>query len=231
MSFQNKVVWITGASSGIGAALAKALAADGPKFVLSARRQDALEAVAQDLTAKGVPADDIFVLPFDILDEGARASATDAVMDRFGRIDLLVNNAGRSQRSLALDTDMQTYRDLFELDVFAQIDLTKRVLPIMIAQKSGHIAITSSVAGKIGAQLRTGYCAAKHAMQGFFDALRAEVASEGIHVTSILPGFVQTEISKNAMRGDGTAFGVVTESIEGGMDVDAAAAVMAKGLR
>ncbi|MEM1140800.1 MAG: SDR family NAD(P)-dependent oxidoreductase, partial [Pseudomonadota bacterium] len=111
------------------------------------------------------------------------------------------------------------------------IDLTKRVLPIMIAQKSGHIAVTSSVAGKIGAQLRTGYCAAKHAMQGFFDALRAEVASEGIHVTSILPGFVRTEISKNAMRGDGTAFGVVTDNVEAGMDVDAAAGVMAKGLR
>lgn len=231
-AFKDKVIWITGASSGIGEAVALVLAGHGAKLVLSARRQDALEAVKAACCAapNNASADKIMVLPLDVTDDAAQDLAVKAVMDQFGRIDMLFNNAGISQRSLCVDTDMAVYRKLFEIDVFAQISLTKRVLPIMLKQRSGHMVVTASVAGKVGVALRTGYCAAKHAMMGFFDALRAEVDEHGIHVSTVVPGFIKTDISKNALKGDGSAFGILSQAIGGGMPVDEAAQVIVKGL-
>ena len=173
----------------------------------------------------------VLCVPFDVADESAIAPAVTQVLDKFGQIDMLINNAGISQRSMAVDTEMSAYRKLFEVDVFGQMALTKAVLPHMLEREQGHIAITSSVAGKIGAPFRTGYCAAKHAVMGFFDALRTEVAHKNIRVTTITPGFVQTNIAKNAIRGDGQAFGGNDESIKGGMEVGEAAGVIMKGLR
>jgi len=144
---------------------------------------------------------------------------------------MLINNAGISQRSLCVDTDMSVYRHLFEVDVLGQIALTKAVLPRMLEQRSGHIVITSSVAGKVGVPYRTGYCAAKHAVMGFYDALRAETAHHGIGVTTITPGFIRTNISVHALKGDGTTFGAVDDDIEGGMDVTKCAEVIMEGLR
>ncbi len=226
--FSGKSVWITGASSGIGEALAMKMAADGADLILSARRTEELNRV-KDACINVAPGAKILVLPLDVTDEACMPEAVKAARDFTGRIDMLVNNAGISQRSLCVDTEMETYRRLFEVDVFGQIALTKLVLPIMIEQKSGHMAVTASVAGKIGVRQRTGYCAAKHAMMGFFDALRAEVAEHGVKVTAITPGYICTNIAKYALKGDGSEFDKVDKNIAGGMDVDKAADVIMQG--
>jgi NAD(P)-dependent dehydrogenase (short-subunit alcohol dehydrogenase family) len=227
--FKDKSVWITGGSSGIGEALALQLAAQGAKITLSARREDALNRVRDLCISQGSDAGDILVLPLDVTDHESMPAAVASVINTFGRIDMLINNAGISQRSLCVDTDMSVYRQILEVDVLGQIALTKSVLPLMLEQGSGHIAITSSVAGKIGAPQRTGYCAAKHAVMGFFDALRAEVSRHGMQVTTITPGFIRTNISVNALKGDGSEFGTVDDDIAGGMDVTRCVEVIMDG--
>jgi len=224
------VVWITGASSGIGEALAIEYAKRGSVLILSARREDVLREVKQQCVNVGCQADHIFVLPVDVTDEKGMAEKVAQALQFKGQIDLLINNAGVSQRSTFMETELSTYRTLFDVDVFGQIALTKHVLPIMIKQQSGHIAVTASVAGKMGVPFRTGYCAAKHAMMGFFDALRAEIAHHNIHVSTITPGFIRTNVSENALSGDGTAFGQVDENIAGGMAPDECAKVVVSGL-
>ena len=229
--FRNQVAWITGASSGIGEALALQFATEGAKVVLSARREEELNRVKELCIGKGLSSEEILVLPLDVTDQDSMPGAVQRVTDFFGRIDWLINNAGISQRSLCVDTDISVYRQLFEVDVIGQIALTKKVLPLMLDQGSGHIAITSSVAGKIGVPYRTGYCAVKHAVMGFFDALRAEMASQGIQVTTITPGFIHTNISVHALKGDGSEYGVVDADIAAGMDVTRCAEVIMDGFR
>ena len=151
-------------------------------------------------------------------------------MHAFSRIDMLINNAGMSQRSYCLYTDMDVYRTMVEVNVLGQIALTKQVLPLMAEQGSGHMVVTASVAGKVGAPLRTGYCAAKHAVMGFFDALRSEVAHQGILVSTVVPGFIRTNISTNALKGSGEAVGKMDADIESGMDVSECARVVVQGL-
>jgi dehydrogenase/reductase SDR family protein 7 len=229
MDFRDQVVWITGASSGIGEALALALAAKGARLVLSARNGQELERVAGACAEAGAAANGVLVLPLDVTDYAAMAPAVERVVDTFGRIDLLINNAGISQRSFCVDTEFDVYRQLMEVDVLGQIALTKAVLPRMLAQGRGHLAVTASVAGKVGAPLRTGYCAAKHAVMGFFDALRTEVATDGLRVTTIVPGFIRTNVSRNALGGSGSATGETDEDIAGGMDPADCAAVIVDG--
>ena len=227
--FNNQVIWITGASSGIGEALAYEFAQRGALLVLSARREDELMRVKKACIGKGAKPDNIMVLTLDVTDVAALPGKVEAVKAQWGRIDMLINNAGISQRSLCVDTDMATYRRLFEVDVFGQIALTKEVLPVMLNQGSGHVAVTASLAGKIGVPLRTGYCAAKHAMMGFFDALRFEVSSKNIRITTITPGFIRTSISEHALNGDGSKFGEMDANIAGGMDVNECAKVIMRG--
>ncbi|WP_262694947.1 SDR family oxidoreductase [Kordiimonas aquimaris] len=229
--FENQVVWITGASSGIGEALAYEFAKCGARLILSARREDELTRVMQSCVQNGAAADSISIVLLDVTDEAALPSKVADAQALWGRIDMLINNAGISQRSLCIDTDMATYRRLFEVDVFGKIALTKEVLPIMLKQGSGHMAVTASVAGKIGVSQRTGYCAAKHAMMGFFDALRSEVSKDGIRVTTITPGFIRTAISEHALKGDGSKFGKVDANIAGGMDVKECASVIMRGFK
>ncbi|MEP3167446.1 MAG: SDR family oxidoreductase, partial [Marinobacter sp.] len=202
-----QTVWITGASSGIGEALALKYAQDGACLVLSARREDELERVAARCRGAGLASDQVLVLPLDVTDWESLAGKVQKVLDTFGGVDLLVNNAGVSQRSLCKDTDMSVYQKLMDVDVMGQIALTKAVLPHMLERGAGHLAVTSSVAGKVGAPMRTGYCAAKHAVMGFFDALRAEVEGQGVSVSTITPGFIRTDIARNALSGDGSAYG------------------------
>jgi dehydrogenase/reductase SDR family protein 7 len=228
-NFKQKVIWITGASSGIGEALTKEFAERGARVVLSARKEPELERVSSECIAAGAATDDLLVLPLDVVDYDAMPSAVNKIMACFGRIDMLINNAGMSQRSFCIETDMSVYRAMLEVNVFGQIALTKQVLPIMLEQGSGHIAITASVAGKVGAPLRTGYCAAKHAVMGFFDALRTEVASQGIKVTTITPGFIRTNVSVNALGADGNPTGKIDDNIANGMDVTECGAVIMNG--
>ena len=225
-SFENQVVWITGASSGIGEALALAFAKRGAKLILSARSTEKLEALAQKCKEMAADTSDAIALTLDVTDEASLAGKTKAAWFTFGQVDLLINNAGISQRSSFLTTSMETYRTLFEVDVFGQIALTKAVVPLMIEQGFGHVAVTASVAGNVGAPFRTGYCAAKHAVMGFFDALRTEVTDKNIEVTTITPGYIRTSISENALTGDGKAFGKVDSNIGKGMSADDCAEVI-----
>ena len=229
--YSEKTIWITGASSGIGEALAVAFAREGAQLVLSARRGKELERVQKRCEQEGTGKVEHLVLPLDVTDHDAAGPAAERVKSRFGHIDALINNAGISQRSLCIDTEMAVYRRIMEVDVLGQINLTQAVLPMMLEQGSGQIAITSSVAGKVGVPYRTGYCAAKFAVIGFNDALRAEVANQGISVHTIVPGYVQTNISMHALKGDNSEFGKVDKVIAGGMDVDRCAAVILKGLK
>ena len=226
MEFTGKTIWITGASSGIGAALARAFSAAGAAVILSGRRAHALAAIAAELNTESL------ALPFEVTDYDALPNIIDAAWTWRNGVDLLVNNAGISQRSLALDTSMDVYRRIMEVDFFAPVALTQLIVPHMVARKSGHIAAVSSVAGKIGSPLRTGYSAAKHALIGYCDALRAETElAYHIGVTTILPGSVRTAIATNALQGDGSVRGVSDENIDNGMDPADVAQQVLEGLR
>jgi dehydrogenase/reductase SDR family member 7B len=223
-----QVVWITGASSGIGAALAKQYARAGANLILSGRRQYALEKIA----AECLPAQSLILL-FEATDYDVLSSVVEQAIAWRGHVDVLVNNAGISQRSLAIDTDFKVYRQLMEVDFFGPLKLTQLLLPHFIARKSGALVQISSVAGKVGAPLRTGYCAVKHALVGYSDALRAEVAQSGIKVHVVTPGFIATPIAEQALTGDGSTYGRrnTPDPTQLGMNVDAAAQVIMAGIR
>lgn len=220
--YTNKTVWITGASSGIGAALAKTFSAAGADIILSGRRIDALETVALGLKTESL------ILPFDVTDYDSLSGHVETAWDWKGRVDILINNAGISQRSLALHTDPQVYTDLLNIDLIAPIWLTQINLPKMVEAGGAEIVAISSVAGRIGAPLRTAYCAAKHGLIGYMDALRAEVElTHNIKVLNVLPGSVATNVDVNALSGDGTKHGKVDENIAKGDDpMDCAAAIL-----
>lgn len=220
--FENKTVWITGASSGIGAALAKTYSAAGASIILSGRRVEVLEAVKDQL------ATDAIILPFEVTDYEALAGHVESAWDWKGRVDILINNAGVTQRSLAIETDPQVYTDLINIDLIAPIWLTQLNLPRMAKAGGAHIVGISSVAGRIGSPLRTAYSAAKHGLIGYLDALRTEVeVLHNIKVTNVLPGSVATNVSRNALTKDGTKRGKSDENIDKGDDpMDCAAAIL-----
>lgn len=225
MSFKGKTAWITGASSGIGEALAGALLEEGAFVILSGRRVDELKRVSER------HGNATLIHPFEAADFAVIDDMAKRALDWRGGIDLLVNNAGISQRSLAVDTKFDVYRRIVDIDLLAPIALTQAVLPSMVERKSGHIAAVSSVAGKVGAPLRTAYCAAKHGVTGYFDALRAEVETAyGIKVTTIFPGSVRTAVAANALNADGTVRGVSDVNIDNGIPADVAAAQILVGL-
>ncbi|XP_045422221.1 dehydrogenase/reductase SDR family member 7 [Lemur catta] len=196
------VVWVTGASSGIGEELAYQLSKLGVSLVLSARRVPELERVKRRCLENGnLKEKDILVLPLDLTDRSSHEAATKTVLQEFGRIDILVNNGGRSQRSLCVDASMDVYKELIELNYLGTVSLTKCVLPHMIERKQGKIVTVNSFMGIIAAPLSSGYSASKHALQGFFNSLRTELDNTcpGIVVSNICPGPVQSDIVKNAL--------------------------------
>jgi NADP-dependent 3-hydroxy acid dehydrogenase YdfG len=214
--FHDRVVWITGASAGVGAALARAFHAEGARVVLSARRESRLAWVRAGLGGDA----EALVLPLDLEDQPALASKVETVMARFGRIDVLVNNAGLTQRALLAETDLAVYRRLFEVNLFGPLALTKLVLPHMIARRAGHIVVTSSIAGRYSSPLRSGYNGAKRALEGVFESLRAELWPHGIDVTLLVLGAVATDMSLNALRGDGSAYGRRNRVLAAGFSPD-----------
>ena len=204
MRFEGKTVWITGASSGIGEALAVAWSREGARLVLSARNAAELERVRR---ACNDP-ERHRVVPLDLTDTNAIVAAA----QRVGEVDVLVHSGGVSQRSFAAETDLATDRAIMELNYFGTIALTKAVLPSMLARKSGHIVPISSVIGYVGIPTRSAYSASKHALHGFFEALRAETAKDGIRITMVVPGYVRTKVSENALRGDGSRHGKLDDT-------------------
>ncbi|WP_375445954.1 SDR family oxidoreductase [uncultured Fibrella sp.] len=190
------------------------LARQGTRLVLSARRLDELQRVA---AATGLPDSHLLILPLDVTDEALLPTHVQTVLAQFGQIDSVFLNAGITQRSFVSETDFAVYRRLMDVNFFGAIALTQAVLPTMLAQKGGHFVVTSSVSGKIGVKQRSGYCASKHALHGFFDSLRAEVASEGLNVTIVCPGYIKTPISQSALDAQGGRYGKSDTHQEQGM--------------
>lgn len=217
---QDQVWWITGASSGIGAALARALGARGAKLILSGRNVAALEEVAAD------SATETLILPFEATDYAALPAIAEQAWGWRGRIDGLVNNAGISQRSLAVETDFSVYQQIIGVDLLAPIALTQQLLPRMVGAGGGQIIAISSVAGIAGVPLRSAYSAAKHGIIGYHDAVRAENEHLGLKVLVVAPGSVRTNVSRNALNADGSTRGTSDAAIENGLSPDDAAAQM-----
>jgi len=213
-SFKDKVVWITGASSGIGEALAYQSAKAGAKLVLSARRENELNRVKSNCK---LPDENILVVPLDLAEHDQMEQKVEQVMTHFGRIDILINNGGISQRSLIMDTDFSVYKKLVDIDYLGTVALSKAVLPVFVKQKSGHFGVITSLMGKFASPLRSGYCGAKHALHGFFDALRMEHEDDGIKVTLICPGYIHTNVSVNALTADGSAQNTMDAATGNGM--------------
>ena len=192
--------WITGASSGIGEALSLALNRRGERVILSARRANELERVRQHCAFP----DRVCVLPLDLSAADTLAQKTEEAVAAFGSIDVLIHNGGISQRSRVSDTALEVDRRLMEVNFFGTVALTKALLPHFVARQAGHFVIISSLVGKFGTPLRSAYAASKHALHGFFDSLRAEHHHDNLRVTMVCPGFVRTQVSVNALTGDGT---------------------------
>lgn len=212
-----KTAWITGASSGIGEGLAKGWLARGGRCVLSGRNVAALEAVAANAP------DRCLVLPFESTDSAALPGLVEKAVAFTGNVDVLVNNAGISQRSLAVDTAFPVYQKIVDVDLLAPIALTQALLPHLVARGSGQLIMISSVAGKVGSPMRTAYSAAKHGLIGYSDALRAETAGLGLKVLVVTPGSVRTGVSVNALTADGSTRGVSDSAIENGYPPEYAA--------
>jgi short-subunit dehydrogenase len=206
----NKVIWITGASSGIGESLAYELAKKGAKLILSARRKEELERVKGNCFKEAQP--NIRILPLDLTQTATLQLSVEAASQLFGHVDILINNGGISQRSLVKDTAMEVDRRLMEVNYFGAVALTKYLLPHFIKRKEGHFVNVSSLTGKFGTPYRSGYAASKHALHGFFDAVRAEHFQDNIKVTMICPGFIHTPITYAALTGDGSALNKMDEA-------------------
>ena len=198
---KGKVIWVTGASSGVGEALAYELARKGAKLILSSRRKEELERVKGSCLIDAQ--NNIRILPLDLSKSETLEVSTEAALQFFGNIDILINNAGVSQRSLAKGTGLQVDRRLMEINYFGTIALTKYLLPVMTKSKSGHIVTVSSLVGKFGSPYRSGYAGSKHALHGFFDSLRAELWKDKINITIICLGFIHTKLSVNALTENG----------------------------
>lgn len=214
MSFQDKVIWITGASSGIGEALSYKLHEQGAKLILSSRRKHALQEVKNNCLGD---TSNIHILRLDLAETDALTEKADQALEIFGHIDILINNGGISQRSKAVETQMDVLQKVMDVNFFGTVALTKAVLPMMIERKSGHIVVISSVMGKFGTRLRSSYAASKHALQGYFDSLRQEVHQHHIDITLVCPGFVKTNVTKNALEGDGSKYGKMGEGQKKGL--------------
>ena len=225
-NYKELTIWITGASSGIGEALTIAFAKRGARIILSGRDKEKLATVKNRCknSKKHI------VIPFDIADSQQAKEAYQAAKNQAGKIDWLINNAGISQRSLIMETDEDVERQIMEIDYFAQTRLSRLVLPDMIAQGGGKIVMISSVAGLLGTQYRGAYGSAKAAIHMWANSLRAELHEQGIEVATIFPGFIQTNISINALTGDGSAQGTMDEATNKGLTATAFAKQVVKAL-
>lgn len=216
MAFQDKIIWITGASSGIGEALTYELNRQGAKLIISSRRKEALEQVKSNCQHPSA----VHIITLDLSKPDELPSKAKEAINHWGHIDYLFNNGGISQRSQVLDTKLEVVREVMEINFFGTVALTKAVLPSMIERQSGHIVVTSSVMGKFGTRLRSTYAASKHALHGYFDSLRQEVYDDNIKISLVCPGFIKTNITKNALEGDGSKHNKMGRGQENGMSAD-----------
>ncbi len=224
----DKTIWITGASSGIGEQLTYQLASKGNRLILSARREAELERVKSNCPESAQK--NIHVLPLDLSDLDSLDNAAAKALKIHGNIDVLVNNGGISQRSLVSETSFEVDQRLINVNFLSAVKLTKLVLPSMIQKNGGHILVTSSLTGKFGTPFRSSYAASKHALHGFFEALNAEVWDKNIYTTIFCGGYIKTDISINAVTGDGSAQNKMDANQAKGKTAASAAAIMIKAV-
>ena len=225
-TLKEKVVWVTGASSGIGEAVAYQLCEKGAKLIISARNKENLEKVKAFCKFP----ENIHVLPLDLADHASLGKISEEALAIYGHVDVLILSGGISQRSFALDTVMDVNRRLMEVNYFSSVALTKAVLPQMIERGFGQIVPVSSLVGKFGTPYRSGYSASKHALHGYFDSLRAELWGKGVHITIITPGFIRTNISVNAFSADGSSVNQMDDAQAKGMSAEECARKMIKAV-
>ena len=226
-SIKNTVWWITGASSGIGKSLVLYILRNGGKVILSSRNKSELQKITKESDATE---NNYLVLPLDLENIENPTEMVKTVINKFSRIDYLINNGGISQRSIVSETPIEIDRKVMEVNFFGTVALTKAVLPLMIKQKSGHIAVVSSVVGKFGFPLRSAYSASKHALHGFFESLRAENIQNNIKVSIVIPGRINTLISNNSITKDGSKHGKLDEGQANSMSPDMAAPKIINGI-
>ncbi len=210
---KNKVVWITGASSGIGEALVYAYSELGAKLILSSRNKDELYRVK---AACKSPVN-IHVLPIDLENTTSLSDKAQEATRIYGHVDLLINAGGISQRGFALETTLETEQRIMNINFWGTVALSKGVLPGMIEHGGGKIVCISSLVGKFGTRFRSTYSASKHALHGYFDSLRSEVYDKNIQITLICPGFVKTNVTLNALTGDGGIYGIMDDALANGI--------------
>jgi len=220
---KSKVVWITGASSGIGEALAYAYSKRGARLILSSRNKRALEKVRENCA---LTKNEIRILPLDLSKLGTLNKKAKQALRIFGRIDIMVHNAGIASRDLAANIDLDTDQKIMNTNYFGAVVLTKALLPSMLKQKSGQFLVVSSVSGIYGVPKLSSYAASKHALHGFFESLRAEVTKDNIKITMVIPGFVRTNITVNALNGDGSKYGKMMQVQDRGLDPSRVAAII-----
>lgn len=222
----NKIIWITGASSGIGKALAEAYCKMGFRIIITARREQELI----ELKNNCANPENVVVLPYDLANYHSAKEVVAKAVEAFGSIDIMIHNAGISQRSLAIDTEVEVDKKLMEVNYLGTVALTKALLPYFIKQQSGHFVVITSLVGKFGSPYRSGYAASKHALHGFFDSLRAEHTKDNLKVTLICPGYVITNVSINALTGNGTPQQTMDEATANGITAEYAASEIIKAI-
>jgi dehydrogenase/reductase SDR family member 7B len=217
MNFLNKIVWITGASSGIGEHLAYSCIKRGATVILSARNKEKLEKVKTHCTELGGKC---YIYPFDLADSKQIEIVAEEVLQQYKNIDVLINNGGVSQRSLAIETLPEVDRKIMETNYFGTIALTRKVLPVMIKNGGGNIAVTASITGLFGFKLRSSYSASKHALHGYFESLRMELYGKNIHITIVSPGRIRTNLSLSALSKEGAMHGKMDDGQKGGISAE-----------
>ncbi len=227
MKFKNKIVWITGASSGIGEALVYELNEQGAKLIISSRRREALYQVKQKCKKNPL---DIHVLPLDLEQTATLFAKAEEAWRIYSKIDILINAGGISQRSQVLDTSPEVEQKIMNINFWGTVNLSKALLPKMIKQGSGNLVVLSSLVGKFGTQFRSAYSASKHALEGYFDSLRCEVYDKGIQVHIMCPGFVKTNVSVNSVTANGGIYGVMDEHQANGISAKACAVEMLRAI-
>ncbi|WP_306549838.1 SDR family oxidoreductase [Daejeonella sp.] len=227
MDIRNKVVWITGASSGIGEALAYKLNAMGAKLILSSRNRESLYVVKSNCTINPL---DIHVLPLDLENTASLKEATASAIKIFNRVDLIIHSGGVSQRSLALETNLDVAQKIMNINFWGTVVLTQSILPSMISHNTGHIVIISSLVGKFGTKFRSAYSASKHALHGYFDSLRTEIDPK-IKISIICPGFIKTKVTINALTEDGTKQNSMDDAQANGMPANQCALEIIKAIQ
>lgn len=227
MNKSNQIIWITGASSGIGEALVYEYQQQGAKLIISSRNKDKLYAVKANCPGNPL---DIHVLPLDLEDLASLADKAEEAIRIYGKIDVIIHSGGISQRSLAIDTQIEVDQRLMNINFLGTVALSKALIPHMIKQGGGHLVIISSLVGKFGTRFRSGYAASKHALHGYFDSLRAELYPDKVKITIVCPGFIKTKVSVNALTGDGSAQNTMDDAQAKGMSPEVCAQKISRAI-